>query len=842
MQAFRDIPIRRKLTVIILVTASIALLLASAGFIAYDQFSVRREMTRDLRTVAEIVGANSAAALLFNDQIAATETLSALSAKSHIVCACIYSSDGVPFAKYMRGRPNGDFAPPEVEDDGSHFSNDRLILFKTIVLDQERIGTLYIQSDLEELQSRISSHTTIVAVLLIASLIVAFLVSTNLQRVISQPISELARTARAVSNDKDYSIRAVKRGQDEIGSLIDGFNEMLAQIQSRDVELRTARDELEKRVEDRTRELQEEVDERVRAQEALHESESKFRDLFDNAPVGYHELDTEARFTRVNRTELEMLGYTAEEMIGRPAWEFMESTARETIQHKMTGAMTPAAFELNFIRKDGTTLPVLLEDKLIHDAAGNICGIRTTVVDNTRRKLADAALQKAKQAAENASRAKSEFLANMSHEIRTPMNGIMGMTDLALDTNLSDEQREYLELVKLSADSMTSVINDILDFSKIEAGKLDLDPIDFDLLEISVDTIKTLAIRAEQKGLSVNFCAAPELPSALIGDPGRLRQVLVNLVGNAIKFTEIGRIDVGVSIAERTEQDVLLHFTVCDTGIGVPTDKQGTIFEAFAQADGSTSRQYGGTGLGLTISSQLVSLMGGSIWVESRPGERRESSGTGWARESDGDVCPEKTGSVTVHSDIVDQPSANEGPGSSFHFTARFGLQKCAPFETTRALNPQPRDGRSLRVLVAEDNAVNQKLALRLLEKHGYVASIAENGRRALAALESEPFDLVLMDVQMPEMNGFEATAWIREQEQRTGGHLPIIAITAHAIKGDEERCLAAGMDGYLSKPIRPKDLFETIDRLLLRTSLLADDQSLSENAADRLRSPERLS
>ena len=945
MLALRDIPIRTKLVVIILVTTGISLFLASAGFIAYDQFSIRREMTRDAHTVAEIVGANSAAPLVFEDQIAAEETLAALSAKSHIASACIYSADGVPFAKYLRGRPDGDFTPPEIQEDGSRFSKDQLVLFKTLILDDERIGTLYIQSDLTELQVRLNSHILIFGVLLIASLTVAFLLSTRLQRVISVPITQLAETAKDVSACKDYSIRAVKRGHDEVGLLIDGFNEMLAQIQSRDAELRSARDGLEKRVGDRTRELQEEINQRVQAQDALHESEGKFRDLFDNAPVGYHELDTEARFTRVNQTELDMLGYTAEEMIGRPAWDFMEATARETIQHKITGAMSLAAFELNFIRKDGSTLPVLLEDKLIHDAAGNICGIRTTMVDNTTRKLAEAALHKAKQTAEHASRAKSEFLANMSHEIRTPMNGIMGMTELALDTQLTAEQREYLELVKVSADSMLGVINDILDFSKIEAGKLDLDPIDFDLVEVSSDTMKTLAIRAEQKGLELNFSVAPDLPSALIGDPGRLRQVLVNLVGNAIKFTEVGRIDVDVRTEQQTGQDVLLYFTVRDTGIGVPADKHHTIFEAFTQADGSTSRQYGGTGLGLTISSQLVDLMGGRIWVES----------------------PAALESMEAHSAggrgaIGDGHSSVGGPGSAFHFTARFGLQQCEierppaietrdsnipfvmvvddnatndgilsalltrwqmnpsligsgqeAFESLRqaSLSGQPfrlvlldehlpdMDGFEVaeqikrspdlagiaimmmssadqkecsvrcreigiaaclskpikavellcairsalgigrdetetlegarrsqngeaaprRVLVAEDNIVNQKLALRLLEKHGFVATIADNGRQALAALENHAFDLVLMDVQMPDMNGFEATAAIREQEQRTGGHLPIIAMTAHAIKGDEERCLAAGMDGYLSKPIRPTELFEAIERLVARTT-----------------------
>ncbi len=516
------------------------------------------------------------------------------------------------------------------------------------------------------------------------------------------------------------------------------------------------------------------------------EGETRFTELFETLQEGVYFCDPEGKLLDVNPAMVRMLGYShRDELVGNTIGNlYFERPSDPFPERQKSRFAASVTREVTLRRKDETPVICIDNSNVMTDANGHMVRHHGTLVDITVRKQSEVELQMAKEAAESANVAKSNFLAHISHEIRTPMNAVIGMTELALDTELTPEQREYLSMVRDSGKSLLTLINDILDFSKIEAGKLDLDNTDFSLRDDVNETVKILDVVAKRKGLRLSSQIAPNVPDGLLGDPGRLRQVVSNLIDNAIKFTERGGVALSIQLESQSEKGACLHFSVADSGIGIPEDKHGLIFEAFSQADNSTTRKYGGTGLGLTISSRLVQLMGGRIWVESQ-----------------------------------------RDHGSVFHFTAQFGTQKPMSGRAHYAggaANPKritarrtSRSGRQkLQVLLVEDNAINQILAKRLIRKRGHNIVVASSGAEALAALETQPFDLILMDVQMPEMSGIEVTAAIRAKEKETGDHIPIIATTASAMSEERERCLEAGMDAFVSKPIDKEALFEAIDAL----------------------------
>jgi PAS domain S-box-containing protein len=533
---------------------------------------------------------------------------------------------------------------------------------------------------------------------------------------------------------------------------------------------------------------------RQRAEGALKEAEKKYRGIFENAVEGIFQNTPTGHFISANPAMARMLGFDSPEELIRTRNDierqgYAEPALRNTFKQRLEENGVVTGFEYEICRKDGSRIWVSENSRIVRDAEGRPLYYEGSVRDITQRKEAEVELRTAKDAAESANRAKSEFLANMSHEIRTPMNGVLGMTGLLLDTSLTQEQKKFAETIQLSGEALLTIVNDILDFSKIEAGKLELEIVDMNLAHLVRGTVELLKETAKSKGLELHASIDPDVPVGLRGDGGRIRQILINLLGNAIKFTAHGQVELVISLDRQTAETASLHFRIIDTGIGINLETQARLFQAFTQADGSTTRRYGGTGLGLAICKELVEKMRGDIGVASSSG----AGSTFW---------------FTV--ELGKQPKGDAAITSQ-------GIKDIEVREPRASLDQYGGTARAQRVLIAEDNAINQFLATAQLKKLGYAADTVTNGIEVLEAFSRIPYDIILMDCQMPELDGYETTRRLRSQ----GGHQPlIIAMTANAMEGDRELCLAAGMDGYLSKPMRIADLKSALAEAVGRESL----------------------
>jgi len=772
MSFLKNISIRDKLNRIIMLTTSAALLLAALGFCLYDLLAFRNTQARELASVAEIIGAHSTAALQFQDPASGRETLETLRVDPRVVSAGLYTQEDKIFASYHRDHQNKFALPSQPRRAGNYFEQGQILIFRSILLDDKKVGTIFIHSNHQNFFLRLQQYGIIAFIVLVISLLGAFLLSSKLQKTISSPILHLSNLANRVSTEKNYALRAVNESQDELGELVNQFNDMLSQVQDRDIALLKAHHELEAKVLERTHDLENEIQIRRKSEFAHRESEERLRSILDHATAVVYMKDIDLQYVLVNRQFEKVFAVTNEQIRGKTDPEIFPKDLADRLTRRdriVIESGQPVEVEEQLQVKGKTETYISIKFPL-RDSDGTIyavCGMDTNITD---RKNFELELQKAKIEAEAANSAKTAFIANMSHEIRTPLNSIMGYSQiLQKDTTLTAEHYKALERIASSGKNLLSIINDILDISKIEAGRMELHLVNFNLSHV-IEGMNTLfKLKCEENGLILKIFSLPENQCHLYGDEEKLRQVLINLLGNAVKFTDSGTVSLSITPGKNNEY----QFEVRDTGKGISEEAQTTIFEPFKQdAEGI---KKGGTGLGLAICRKQILLMGSDLYVSSKINE-----------------------------------------GSCFYFTLQLPPSK-GELESAKQVSKKEvlriSGEHHIKALVADDNPDNRAVLNHLLKNAGVDVIEAENGLIALEKTREHLPDIIFMDIRMPVMDGREAITKIVEEFGKE--RFKIVAVTASAMQHDREQFLKMGSHEVVLKPFQINDIFECLKNLL---------------------------
>ena len=762
--------IRTKLVLLAMISATAAVAITGLSMARKEIIDFREAKVERLSSQARLIAFNSNRVLSFHDQEAAGKILRSLVSEPTIDLACIYDAEGKLFASYIAKDKEEAHATIDIaECFNKQDANGVIEIFQAINDRENRLGTVVLRANSSDVTGKLQAGVYTILMVAMFSLAVAVILSGLLQKNISDPIAQLSQTANAITQSADYSLRVEKCSDDELGQLGEAFNKMLSQVEKTKRKLIESQDELEDRVEQRTAELA----------EVSRYNSAILKTALDAIIV----MDSQGQIVEWNPHAVEMFGWQPEEVLGKLVSEvivppsFRKMHEEGLVRFLATGKenVLNRRIEIVAIRRDGSEFPIELALTSVSDGENEkFCGF---IRDVTERRLAEEAMQEAKEAAEAANRSKSAFLANMSHEIRTPLNGILGFTDLLIrdEKATAEERRDFLETIQGSGKHLLGLINDILDLSKIEAGQYDVEILACQPHQIIAEVVSFLRVPAQEKGIELNCRWEGLAPATIQTDAGRFKQVLTNLVGNAVKFTKEGRVDI-VARLEDVGHNPQLVVNIVDTGIGIAQDKLDEIFNPFSQADDTVTRRFGGTGLGLTICRQIAEALGGSVLVDSVPGE--------------GSVFTLRIPTGSLEEVEMVNLSTSDGIGRK-----------------KEAVVTQEFDLDGVEVLLVEDGSTNRKLISLALRRVGVHVTEAENGKIGSDLAMAGSFDMILMDMQMPVMDGYTATSLLRSKDYT----LPIIALTAHAMKGDQKKCLDAGCSGYLSKPVDIDALIETV-------------------------------